>query len=387
MGLYVRLLHVFALGNLRDFVKAMNKDAAMMDFLDTRRNDKAIPNENYGRELCELFTLGVDDLLGAPNYTQDDVVQIARAFTGWRLDDKDVAFLNPSRHDFEAEFPERGPKVIFQTTGGFGGGGVDFTQPGGEGAAEIDQVVDAIFAHTDSGGQNTVARRTAYRLLEYLCYEGPALATVDAVVSASGFDTTFEIAPLVRAIVVDDVFWETAAPAPWGMNTKKSVKWPVDYVISTMRLLRMKLKGKPAGIQGGSFAPILDQMEAMGQVLMEPPSVFGWDWETGWISSSALLARYAFARDIVASRFGATRFKPERVMDLALTDPGDIVDAVLEVLGIPDQIDTTERTALIDYLTDGGLSPTLNLFDEQVRNDKLHGLFALVIQSPAYQLQ
>jgi len=385
MGGYVRLLHENALGDMRDFVKLMNKDAAMMDFLDTRRNEKEIPNENYGRELCELFTLGVEDLLGQPNYEQQDVVQIARAFTGWRIGDRNVAFLRTSQHDFIGEFPERGPKTIFTHTGGFGPGGADFAA-NGEGEPEIDTVIDIIFAHTDSQGENTVARRTTYRLLEYLCHDAPTLGTVDQIVAASGFDTTFDIAALVRAIIVHDVFWETAAPAPWGAGTPKSVKWPIDYVASTMRMLRMKLRGRPAGVQGGAFLSIRDQMERMGQTVLDPPSVFGWDWELGWISSSALLARYNFARDLVASRFGGTRFKPEKLMDLTLTDPAAIVDAVLGVLGIPDQVDAAEHAAFVDYLTDGGLSPTLDLFDEVVRNTKLHGLFALVMQSPAFQL-
>lgn len=385
MGAYVRLLHEHALGNLRDFVKAMNLDAAMMVFLDTRRNEKEIPNENYARELCELFTLGVNDLTGQPSYVQEDVVQIARAFTGWRIGDRDVAFLRASQHDFMAEFPARGPKVIFQQTGGFGPGGADFAA-NGEGEAEIDTVVDILFAHRDSEGQNTVARRTTHRLLEYLCHDAPPLAAVDEIVAASGFDVSFDVAALVRAIIVHDVFWETAAPAPWGAATPKSVKWPVDYVTSTMRLLRMKFGGRPAGVQGGAFLSIRDQMERMGQMVLEPPSVFGWDWELGWVSSSTLLARYGFARDLVASRFGGVRFKPEKLMDLTLTDPGAIVDAVLEVLGIPEQVDPAEHEAWVDYLTDGGATTSLDLFDEDVRNTKLHGLFALVMQSPAFQL-
>lgn len=385
MAGYVRLLHQHALGNLRDFTKAINVDAAMMDFLDTRRNDKEIPNENYSRELLELFTLGVDDLLGQPNYVQEDVVQIARAFTGWRLDDRDMPFLRTNQHDFMAEFPGRGPKAIFEQTGGFGAGGANFAA-NGEGEAEIGTVTDIVFAHEDSQGKNTVARRTTHRLLEYLSHDAPSLAAVDAVVAASGFDTSFDIAALVRAILVHDVFWETAAPAPWGPATPKSVKWPVDYVASTMRLLRMKLTGRPTGVQGGAFLSITDQMERMGQTVLDPPSVFGWDWELGWVSSSTLLARYNFARDLVAARFGGGRFKPEKLMDLTLTDPVAIVDAVLEVLGIPDQVEAAEHAAWVDYLTDGGLSPTLDLFDDAVRSTKLHGLFALVMQSPAFQL-
>src|SRR5262245_48761829 len=140
MAEYVRLLHIHALGNMKDFVKAMNKEPAMMEFLDTVKNRKAIPNENYARELQELFTLGVNDLLGQPNYTQADIVQVARAFTGWRYNSTNDAELDTDRHDYESDYPERGPKVIYKSTGGFGAGGRDFTV-NGEGEPEIDAVI------------------------------------------------------------------------------------------------------------------------------------------------------------------------------------------------------------------------------------------------------
>jgi hypothetical protein len=83
---------------------------------------------------------------------------------------------------------------------------------------------------------------------------------------------------------------------------------------------------------------------------------------------------------------GSSSFRPERLMNMFLTDPGDIVEAVTDVLGVTDQFTAAERTVLIDYLTDGGANPTLDLNDYDTRNTKLHGLFALVMQSPAYQL-
>ena len=144
------LLRLFCKGNFRDFVKAINKNPAMMEFLDTVRNRRREPNENYARELMELFTLGVLDSAGNPNYLQEDIVQIARAFSGWRYDDeKFVPFLREESHDFMTDFPERGPKVIFKSVGGFGASGRSFSL-NGEGAAEIDTVIDTIFAHTDS---------------------------------------------------------------------------------------------------------------------------------------------------------------------------------------------------------------------------------------------
>ena len=391
MTLQNRTLRLNCKGNFKTFVKAMNKNAALMEYLDTNDNRKEIPNENYARELQELFTLGVKDANGAFNYTQEDVVQIARAFTGWDFDDKGVAFLLEDRHDFASDFdgvpvsePNRGPKVIYKTTGQFGPGGRSFTTSG-EGPAEIDVVVDVIFEHRDTDLKNTVARRTARRLLEYFAQPDPSLAFVDQVVGTglSSFDTTWDIAGLLRRIFVSDEFYETAAPP--GPGTKKSVKWPIDHVVSTFRLLGMKPKGKEL-IFGSTV--VADTLASMGQILLEPPSVFGWDWERAWMSSATMRARAAFARDVsTADNGGKTSFDASRLVDLALTDAGQIVDAATARLGMADQIGTADRDVLIAYLTDGGPPSTpIDLGDFATRRVKLHGLFGLLLMSPAFQV-
>ena len=388
-------LRAFCKGNFKDFVKAMNRDAATMEFLDTVRNRKHTPNENYGRELQELFTLGVKDFTASPgvdNYTQEDIVQIARAFTGWDYDDRGVAFFDDNRHDYMADFPGRGPKVIYQSTGGFGPGGRSFTV-NGEGEAEIDTVIDIIFDHTDSAGNPTVARRTASRLLEYFAHSNPDVTIADAVVATSSFDTQFNIASLVRAILVHDSFYDSMAAAPFTASTKKSVKWPIDYVIGTLRMLGVRLYGRDQILEGGSYNSLLTHLDNMGQVLLDPPSVFGWDWETAWISSATLLARAGFARDATSARGrSGTSFKSEKLKTttggyiIDLSDAGDIVDAVTTLLGVDDQLTSAERTVLVDYVSDNGANTTLDLHDYATRQSKLHGLFALVLQSPAYQV-
>lgn len=386
---YVRALHEQAVGNFKQLVKEINTTAAMMEMLDTVRNKKAEPNENYARETLELFTLGVNDFKGNPNYTQDDIVQIARAYTGWDYYGRGTPIFHSDQHDFEVDFPGRGPKQIFGSVGGFGGP-QDFTV-NGEGESEIDTITDLIFAHTDTDGKNTVARYLTRRLLEFYAHDAFATespgaaetAVIDQIISDSSFDVSFEIKPLLRSIFVHDVFYETMSPP--GPGTLKSVKFPIDYVVSTMKLLKMRFKGRYTFIPGGSYLAVLDHLTNMGQILMEPPSVFGWEWETSWTSSSTLLARYNFARDIIATR-GGGKFRPDRLIDVSLTDPGAIADAVTDLLGLDGQLSPDERQILIDYLTDQGMNPTLDLRDEDVRNKKLNGLFGLVLQSPKYQL-
>jgi hypothetical protein len=149
----------------------------------------------------------------------------------------------------------------------------------------------------------------------------------------------------------------------------------------------MKPKGRYYQILGGSYSALIDHLGNMGQTIGDPPSVFGWDWEGGWVSSATLLARFTFARDLVAWR-GGGGFRPDKLMvgGLGLTDPDAIIDAAAAVLGVQDHLRSEDKTALRTYLTDGGANPTLDLFDYDVRNTKLHGLFALIMQSPAYQL-
>ena len=388
------LLRRFCKGNFQDFVKAINTDAAMMEFLDTVRNESEQPNENYARELQELFTLGVKDYSGNPNYAQQDIVQIARAFTGWSYDNKGVAAFDTGSHDFTTDFPERGPKVIYQTRGGFGPSGQSYAPTtNDEGAQEISAVIDIIFNHRDSDGHKTVARYIAGKLFIYFAQPypkrpaQPALkSTVDELIAFSGFDSNWDIGGLVKAIIVNDAFYATNAPAPFLATDLKSIKWPVDYVISTLRLLNMKLQGTSQFINGGSFSSIRDELDNMGQLLLEPPSVFGWNWETAWISSAALMARYGFASDVISARgSGKSRFHPEKLIDITLTDPTAILNAVTDVLGITDQLTSTDHGWLVSYLTENGANPTIDLTDYDTRNSKLNGLFALLLQSPVYQ--
>lgn len=382
-----RLFRLHCKGDFRALVKLVNLDPAMMEFLDTVTNRRNNPNENYSRELQELFTLGVKDLDGNDNYDQNDVFQIARAFTGWTYDDRNQPEFRNGRHDYQSSYPERGPKRIFKTTGGFGNPSGQNLAADGEGPQEIDTVVDIIFQHRYGAGlRNTVADHLAYKLAAYFAHGQPDLAFVRQIVDQSGFASTFVVADLLKQLFVHDDFYLSAQPATSGVP--RSVKWPIDYAVSTLRLLRMKPKGRYLETQGGSYASIRDHLADMGQMLFEPPSVFGWDWELSWMSSSTMLARYAFARDLVTSRDGgSTSFRPERLVDLSLTNAGDIVEAVATVLGVEHQLGTPERTALIAYLTNNSPASPVDLQDAEVRNRKLHGLFGLLLQSPAFQLQ
>lgn len=380
MSLQNRLFRVHCRGNFQTLMKAVNIDPAMMEMLDTVRNKNSAQNENYARELLELFMLGVFDSAGQPNYDQADIVEIARAFTGWTYDDEE-AFMRASRHDFGA------PKNICATRGNFVAA-QDITSDG-TGEPEIGRVIDILLQHRDSDLQNTTARYITRKLISYFAHANPSQAYVDACIAASGFASNWELTPLLMAIFVHDDFYLTAAGPPYDGASVKSVKWPVDLVVGTMRMLRMKFKGRYLQVQGGSYDTAEDILTNMGQLLFDPPSVFGWDWEQSWLSSATMLARYSFVRDLATSREnGRSAFRPGELINLNLEYPADIVDAVLDVLGIRDQVTDAEKAILITYLNEGDTDPefTLDLHNEYIQLKKLGGVFILAMQTAAFQL-
>lgn len=403
VGRQNQMLRKACRGSMVDLVKAVNRDPAMMIFLDTVKNSKVEPNENYGREMLELFTIGTTDLDGRRNYSdQKDPAAIARAFSGWGIDRASgAAVFRDSRHDTEAAYPGRGPKVLFaaddaspQGYGGFGPSGASFADLG-EGAQEIDRVTEIVFAHRDGDGVSTVARRTAKRLFEFFAYGAYRDASgvdrggfaspeagseertaIDQVVSASGFATGWNVGALVREILVHDAFYASLAdPA------RKSVKWPVDFVVATLKVLGVKLMGRESRVPGLGDRSVYTHLSNMGQVVLNPPSVFGWEWEGAWVGSQSLLARFGFARDVYTAR-STGGMRPEKLVAASLVQPGDVVDAVTDLLGVRDDLSAAERSVLVGYL---GTGP-VNLLDPVTVDKKLRGLFGLVLQSPAYQL-
>ena len=380
--------------NLKTLVKAVGRDGAMIEWLDTERNEKWEPNENYSRELLELFTLGTNDAGGASNYAQEDIVQIARAFTGWRWYGRGLSYLDEDLHDFQSEFPDRGPKRIFRDHGNFGSTGRRFDSEG-EGENEIDRVVDILFEHRDTDGEFTVARRFAHRLLSFFTHDGyaelsDAVNVVDDIIATSGFDQNWEIAPLVRTILIHDAFWETSGSDLSHPGARRSVTWPIDFLASAMRLLKMQPIGRWQVIAAGEWEPVVDHLSRMGQELLAPPSVFGWDWEKAWLTSSTLLARQRLATDLSAARWGPRKgaFRPERLLDKELRAPRAIAEAVAAACGINERLTESDYQILVDYLTEGFPDQEIDLSElgeESEIDRKIRGLFALMLSSPAFQ--
>jgi uncharacterized protein (DUF1800 family) len=241
------LLHREATGNFRTLLVEVARGPAMLAYLDAAENVKGAPNENFAREVMELFTMGVG------NYTEKDIREGARAFTGWIDDDLEFK-VDASKHD-------DGEKTFLGRTGRFDG--VDI----------LNIVLE----------QKITAEYVAGKLYKFFVRENIS-PDVQVKLGAVLRDGNYEIAPLLRTIFLSKDFY--SAPS-FGTH----IKGPVELIVSTYRKLGVKhLPGIP---------DLYIVSRELGQVLLNPPTVAGWAQGRAWITPGLLLARGNFARDVM----------------------------------------------------------------------------------------
>ena len=239
------LFRANATGQFRDLVHAMSLQPAMLLWLDNDPNVKGAPNENFARELMELFTLGVDQ------YSQDDVVASARAWTGHNTldDNREVYHFYPGRHD-------DGQKTFMGVTQDWDGPDI------------IDFILGADATHKQIG-----ARFIATKMWTFFAYPDPEPDVVTDLTNAF-LANDLSIADLVRAIFMHPNFL-----SPQAMNGL--VRSPAEWVAASLRV--MGLTAEDANPQW--------YMEDMGQQLFEPPNVSGWRPNEYWLTTSRLWSR------------------------------------------------------------------------------------------------
>jgi uncharacterized protein (DUF1800 family) len=350
-----RTFRLYGLGSFHTLVHQITKDAAMLEFLDGDRNKVGRPNENYGRELMELFTLGVSDLNGVDNYTQNDVVAIARCLTGFVILN-DAGVFDPSRFD-------GGTKTLFQGKSYQATGNIGVEDGSGNLLPPARNVIDILLSHRDSDGALTIPRFLAKKLWEYLAYPAPTKALLDALTVAF-IANGFVIADLLRAIFLHDEFYSDAAKT-------SSVKNPCEYAVHAIRAFKAKTNA----------STLPDHLEAMGMGLFDPPNVNGWQNGLPWLSSGQFLSRLEFAQALAAGRDSTLRITPTHLIDTRATSAGPVVDALLGRLGIAAHVPAGARQALIDYF-EGATSFT----DPTVIEKKVRGAVALVLALPEAHL-
>ncbi len=237
-----------ALGNFVTLTKEISRDPAMMIYLDLPQSRRQHPNENWARELMELFTVGIG------NYTELDVREAARAFTGYRLNLATQQFwFAPGEHD-------AAPKKFLSRSGSFNG----------------DDVIDIL------AKQPSCAQFVGKKLCRYFVADDPAPALVDGVAGRLCAHN-FEMKPVLREIFSSAEFYSPA-------NVRTQIKSPAQFVVQTCKLLGCELPAAPIA---------QNAMRQMGQVVFAPPNVKGWDGGKSWISTSTLLFRNNFANYLI----------------------------------------------------------------------------------------
>jgi Protein of unknown function (DUF1800) len=315
------LLRANAVGNFRHFVRAISRDPAMLDYLNNSQNRKAHPNENYARELMELFTLGIG------NYSETDVKEAARAFTGWAHDEDEFVFRKFD-HD-------NGVKTFLGHTGNFNG----------------DDVIDIILS------QPVCARFIASKLFRFFAFEEFDDTFAESLGSTFR-GNNYEIRPLVRTILTSQAFYSS-------QSIGSQIKSPIQLVLGTVRL---------AGLQIPPDRLVEPSLNQMGQMPFSPPNVRGWPGGRMWINTSTLFVRYNTGVRLLAG-------------DVPLVDGGRLVDAthgsidseavvdywVVRLIQRP--IALEKKQVLIDALADQPRS------EQNVRK-----MVQLIVSMPEYQL-
>ncbi|HEY5350067.1 MAG TPA: DUF1800 domain-containing protein [Candidatus Lustribacter sp.] len=321
------LFRAHALGNIRDLTLAVSQDPAMLRYLDNAQNVKAHPNENYARELMELFTLGIG------NYSEMDVRESARAFTGWSID-RDYAFRDfPARHD-------NGSKTFLGRTGNFTGG----------------DIVNIIFAQPAAG------RFFARKLLAYFVYSDPEPTLTDAV-AALIRKNDFNLQPVMSTLMRSNLFFSDRA-------YRALVKSPVQFVVGSYQLFGVRRSDVLA----------LGALRRMGQILFYPPNVKGWDGGAAWLNSQTVLTRENFASSLMAKMGDA----PWLQRTLRSLDPAS-VSSVLTATILQGDVSPASRTHLAAYLDGTGVSALAALSGENA-DERIRGAAYLTMAMPAYQL-
>lgn len=347
----IEMLRDNALGNFRNMLVDIAKDVAMLYWLDGYTNTRARPQENFGREIMELFTMGVG------KFTEPDVYAAARVFTGWNIarvgsgaTARTVFNYNANQHDVGEKsftfpiYPDGSTTIRARSAVEGMQDGLDF--------------INGLAANPET------PRYLGTKLYRFLISETGNidqrwLQRISQVYFQSGYD----MRSVVREVLLSGEFWDQAAYF-------SRYSWPVEFVVRAI---------KDIGWRGYSLGDALAPLANMGQNLYDPPDVAGWEPGRAWFSTGSMLARMNFAAALAANqRFNlATAARNAS----AGTSPEALLEYALD--GLPRlEFDSAVREELLNYLR----STTAWTGSAAQLQTKLPGLVRLVASSPEYQL-
>jgi uncharacterized protein (DUF1800 family) len=342
-----------ALGKFGPFLQAVSRDPAMLLWLDSNSNVKGKPNENYAREVMELFSLGVG------NYTEKDIREAARAFTGWHTDGTGFRF--------HAELHDTGEKTVLGKTGAWDGG----------------DVVNILLA------QPTCARFLVRKLYACFVSETPPPDALLEPLCESFRRSEYDIAVLMKSMLSSRLFFSDHA-------FRKRIKSPVEYVLGAALAVYRRFENADPHARPLQHQPLVKWIGSMGQILFAPPNVKGWPGGRTWLNTSTLLDRDNFAAAIAsgslwippAQEVGFTinsdvppprAFDPARVVEEEkASKPEDVVRVLLDVY-VPGGVRAAARAKLVAFVAEG--KPTGRAFALRVR-EAVHAILTM----PEFQL-
>ena len=238
MQQYNNVLRTHALGDFRTFVKAVSKEASMVKYLNSNQNRKQKPNENFSRELLELFTLGEG------HYSEQDIQEAARSFTGYSHDFKGEFLLRSRLHDYDQ-------KTIFGNTGNFDG----------------DAIIDIILE------QKQCAKFICEKVYRYFVNDSITSSHINEMVQV--FYPSYNIEALMRYVFNAYWFYE-------AKNIGSKIKSPIDLLVGIHKIIPINYSEK---------IELIKIQRLLGQILLHPPNVAGWEGGTSWIDSNTMLIR------------------------------------------------------------------------------------------------
>jgi uncharacterized protein (DUF1800 family) len=357
----VDMFRRYGLGSFRTLLVKLSRDPAMLFWLDNKDNHRDAVNENYGRELLELFSMGVG------NYTERDVRQCSHAFTGWTIHNASLHTARVARDsvwpygrldwqfEYHADDHDTSDKTFLEHTGAFNG----------------EEVIDIICR------QPATARFISRHLYNFFVADEPPVPSWSTIpprdpeaittLMQAFVDSGYELRAMLRTLFNADFFKQARFA---------KVKSPTDMVVSTARLA------------GGYDFPALNDValaleaSAMGQQLLDPPSVEGWHTGKEWINTASLMTRVNFAAQQFAD---ATRPGVKTIIDAVQVQepnvsPERLVDTCLDLLG-PLTISPRNRQELLDYAAaDGDVH-----VGEGHTVARVTSLLQLIVALPEYQ--
>ena len=333
----IRMFRRYGMRNFKDLLLEIAKDPAMIVWLDNHDNHNGAINENFGRELLELFSMGVG------NYSEDDIKEASRAFTGWTIGNTEYMSLRAERDSiwpygriawhfqFDADDHDYGEKEFLGQRGEFDG----------------EEIVDIICR------QEATARFISRHMYHFFVADEPPVPqwpyvepgdpeAIDALCNAY-FESDYDIGHMLRVLFTSDFF---KAQDSWYAR----VKSPAEMVTGVLRLTGEFHRPRPQIVERHQ------QMSWMGQFLINPPSVEGWHEGLEWIDTGTFVERLNFASSQMGNRdHPGISAIIERVATNGGSSigPAELVDRCLDEIGMVSVSDET-RATLVEYASAGG---------------------------------